>query len=139
MSRQRFVKSAQSKTCASAEDEAAGPLASVGEAQEKAEEEGRQEMEGVKCREECSGSCRGCEALDREGLRRRPSLMSAWRANGMSVAAAWEKPIMPTVVGRSSRSQRAVSASYRRQASQASGESGEKREDGAGQAGARIR
>ena len=31
-------------------------------------------------------------------------------AKGMSVAAAWEKPIMPTVVGRRSRSQRAVSA-----------------------------
>jgi hypothetical protein len=31
-------------------------------------------------------------------------------AKGMSVAAAWEKPIMPTVVGRRRSSQRAVSA-----------------------------
>ena len=36
--------------------------------------------------------------------------MVSMAANGMSVAAAWEKPIMPTVVGRRRRSQRAVSA-----------------------------
>jgi hypothetical protein len=30
--------------------------------------------------------------------------------NGMSIAAAWEKPIIPTVVGKSSRSHRAASA-----------------------------
>jgi hypothetical protein len=40
-------------------------------------------------------------------------------AKGMSVAAAWEKPIIPTVVGSRRRSQRAVSAPYTRQASQA--------------------
>src|SRR6266851_8079969 len=35
--------------------------------------------------------------------------MVSMALKGMSVAAAWEKPIMPTVVGRRSRSQRAVS------------------------------
>ena len=39
--------------------------------------------------------------------------------NGMSVAAAWEKPIMPTVVGNISKARPAVSAPYIRQASHA--------------------
>jgi hypothetical protein len=38
---------------------------------------------------------------------------------GMSVAAAWEKPIIPTVVGSRSSSQRAVSAPQMRHPSQA--------------------
>jgi len=40
-------------------------------------------------------------------------------AKGMSVAAAWEKPIMPTVVGSKSNTHRAVSAPQMRQASHA--------------------
>jgi len=36
--------------------------------------------------------------------------MASAAAKGMSVAAAWEKPIMPTVVGRRSKTQRAVHA-----------------------------
>lgn len=39
--------------------------------------------------------------------------------NGMSVAAAWEKPIMPTVVGKRRSNQRAAAAPYSFHASQA--------------------
>src|SRR5579859_4317609 len=106
---------------------AAGPLARVARPRKtpkRKEVKEVEEVNEVKERSELVGAVEICDCVVVRGTRCRrfaakTIAMVSMAAKGMSVAAAWEKPIMPTVVGSKSRSQRAVSAPYRRKASQA--------------------
>src|SRR5271157_2260626 len=102
-SRQRLVNAAQSNMPPPDSATAAGPFASVARPRKKPKKiKASQGVRGV------GGDC---------GLRVRPRMMAtktsatvSVAAKGMSVAAAWEKPTMPTVVGRRSSNHRAVHA-----------------------------
>ena len=72
------------------------------------------EVEEVKEPAELVEGVLDCDCGVTDGMRfrsfvARTMAMVSMAAKGMSVAAAWEKPTMPAVVGRRSRSQRAVS------------------------------
>src|SRR5882724_6386689 len=102
-SRQRLVKRAQKKMAPPERMMAAGPLARTARLRKKPKR--RRASQGVRGR------------IGVFSLRVRPRTTAAqtmamvsMALKGMSVAAAWEKPIMPTVVGSRSSSQRAVSA-----------------------------
>ena len=76
----------------------------------------KKEVNEVEEVEEMSEPCEAVELSDcwvGDGIRLRSfaaktMAMVSMAAKGMSVAAAWEKPIMPTVEGRTTKSQRAV-------------------------------
>src|SRR5271165_3966466 len=111
-SRQRLVKMAQKKIAPPLRRIAAGPLASTARPRKKPKRSGG--SHGVRGR---IGEC---------SVRVRPSVTAAQTMaivsvplKGISVAAAWEKPIMPTQVGSNSMSHRAVAAPYTRSANQA--------------------
>src|SRR5712692_4165069 len=124
-SRQRLVKSAQRKTAPPQRIMAAGPLARTARARKRPKRREVKEVEEVKEIKddgEVAGASVGLAAVASLGEREPPHskgslsrtaaqtmAMVSMALKGMSVAAAWEKPIMPTVVGRRSRSQRAVS------------------------------
>src|SRR6266852_8753360 len=123
-SRQRLVKSAQRKTAPPQRIMAAGPLARTARARKRPKRREVKEVEEVKDDGAVAGASVGLAAVASLGesggepphskgsLSRTAAqtmAMVSMALKGMSVAAAWEKPIMPTVVGRRSRSQRAVS------------------------------
>src|SRR4029077_7389654 len=107
----------------------AGPLAGTARPRKKPKREAAKEGEEVNDVSDeaggCGDDCFGAEMGERSGGTRQRRILAATMAmlnmalKGMSVAAAGEKLIMPTVVGRRSRSQRAVSGPYRRRASHA--------------------
>src|SRR6266403_3717560 len=117
-SRQRLVKTAQRRTAPPERIIAAGPLARVAMPRKKPKRKEVKEVEEineVKERTELVEIVSPCGCTVRGGTRFRSCAAKtmaivSMAAKGMSVAAAWEKPIMPTVVGRRSRSQRAASA-----------------------------
>src|SRR5437879_5836702 len=111
-SRHFLVKTAQKKTAPPHKMIAAGPLAST--ASPRKNPKSKSAAQGV------------CGRIGVFSFRVKPSATAAKTIamvsialKGMSVAAACEKPIMPTLVGSTSKSQRAVSAPKARQASQA--------------------
>src|SRR5713226_8209606 len=126
-SRQRLVKSAQRKTAPPQRIMAGGPLARTARARKRPKRREVKEVEEVKEIKDdgaVAGASVGLAAVASLGksggepphskgsLSRTAAqtmAMVSMALKGMSVAAAWEKPIMPTVVGRRSRSQRAVS------------------------------
>src|SRR5712692_8860534 len=123
-SRQRLVKRAQRKTAPPQRIMAAGPLARTARARKRPKRREVKEVEEVKDDGAVAGASVGLAAVASLGesggepphskgsLSRTAAqtmAMVSMALKGMSVAAAWEKPIMPTVVGRRSRSQRAVS------------------------------
>ena len=74
-----------------------------------------EEVKEVEERREAGGASEVWDSVVADGIRLRSfaaktMAMVSMAAKGMSVAAAWEKPIMPTVVGRRTKSQRAVCA-----------------------------
>src|SRR5690348_15816215 len=109
---------------------AAGPLARVARPKKRPKKKEVKEVEEVnevnevKDRNRPAGVVASCEAAGADGTRLRSFVaktiaMVSMAAKGMSVAAAWEKPIRPTVVGRRRRNQRAASAPRTCRASQA--------------------
>ncbi len=100
---------------ATGENDRRWPFRECGKAEEATEKKGGKEVEEVKEVKDGNKRCWLACAPDIWGImpRRRAAntmAMVSMAANGMSVAAAWEKPIMPTVVGSKTSSQRAVSA-----------------------------
>src|SRR5882757_6189397 len=111
-SRQRLVKTAQRRTAPPERIIAAGPLARVARPRKKPK---RKEVKEVEERNEPLEAAAPIDCCVDDGARLRSCAaktmaMVSIAAKGMSGAAAREKPIMPTVVGRSSRSQRAATA-----------------------------
>src|ERR1700739_1381584 len=114
-SRQRLVNKAQRRTPPPERMMAAGPLARVARPRKKPKKKEVKEVEDVDERTEVVEVVPDCDSGVKDGMRFRSlaaktMAMVSMAAKGMSVAAAWEKPIMPTVVGRRTRSQRAVAA-----------------------------